>query len=114
MMQTTMAFSIANKHGNVIAMMTVAPKKANISKNNHGNGDCSKNKTKNDNAKANNNSREKQQLCQQKQQQRQQQNNNQQTANSKLQSTSTRVGPMFSAGSTDDLQVLQEAQVITC
>jgi len=60
MMPTTMVFSIANKHGIGIAMMTAAPKKANISKNNR-------------------KSIEKQQLCRQKQQLglRQQQNNNQ-------------------------------------
>jgi len=33
-MTTTMAFSIANKHGVGITTMTAAPKKANISKNN--------------------------------------------------------------------------------
>ncbi len=54
-MPTTMTFSIANNHGISIAMMTVAPKKANISKNNHGNGDDSKNKKNNNDAKANNN-----------------------------------------------------------
>ncbi len=42
MMPTTMAFSITNKPGVGIAMMTAAPKQANIGKNNHGNGDCSK------------------------------------------------------------------------
>ena len=33
-MTTTMAFSIANKHGIGITTMTAAPKKADISKNN--------------------------------------------------------------------------------
>jgi len=76
--------------------MTAAPKKADISK-----------------------TIEKQQLCQQKQQLRQQQNNNQQAANSKQQTAScNRQSPGYvpgmvrgtSAGRTDDLQVLREAQ----
>jgi len=90
MMPITIAFSITNKHGVGITTMTAAPKKANISKNNHGNGDCSKNKKTMMMPKPTT-TVEKNNSCQQKQQLRQQQNNNQQAANSKLQSTSTRV-----------------------